>query len=45
MAVLWISAPVLVIDEILKWYSSAFVSESRDATRRDATQSRDSTSA
>jgi Ca2+ transporting ATPase len=27
MAVLWISAPVLVIDEVLKWYSSAFVSE------------------
>ncbi|RSH94496.1 hypothetical protein EHS25_004299 [Saitozyma podzolica] len=26
MAVLWISAPVLVIDEVLKWYSSAFVS-------------------
>jgi Ca2+ transporting ATPase len=27
MAVLWISAPVLVIDEVLKWYSSAFVGE------------------
>lgn len=28
-AVLWISAPVIVIDEVLKWVSNRFVGELR----------------